>query len=392
MTEGQRFRSVDTMQRKDILARLQSLAALPELEKGFKSQRDCLDWANKVAPLLTFNPQYHGNFLSAAHTLNFPVSAQTTQPAFSIMRNQMQMAIEELSAEEGSSSSTVLDMTKIFVSHSGNDLTLAELVVSLMRSALTLSAREILCTSVDGHRLPAGADTDEHLRREVLVSPVFVGLISQSSFESAYVLFELGARWGAGKQLIPLLAPGFSAASLKGPIAGLNALTCENAAQLHQFVTEVARTLSISPEQPAAYQKIIDAIVSFKKEPSGTSSPVAATSALAIPADNRGTGTAGPSAGSARVTVRLTRGHAGTSVVISNSGPADASDVSLTFANSECPVLRDEMSRKLPIPSLPVDAEVQLIAATSCDVRPPFHARLEWKDSTGRQSKAFMLT
>lgn len=79
-------------------------------------------------------------------------------------------------------------------------------------------------------------------------------------------------------------------------------------------------------------------------------------------------------------------------MVISNSGPADASDVSLTFTNSDYPVLRDEMSRKLPIPSLPVDAEVQLIAATSHDVRPPFHARLEWKDSTGRQSRVFLLT
>lgn len=171
VAEGQRFRSVDMMERRDILARLRALVALPELEKGFKSQRDCLDWANKVAPLLTFNPQYHGNFLSAAHTLNFPVSTQTTQPAFSIMRNQMQMAIEELSAEEESSISTVSDMTKIFVSHSGNDLSLAELVVSLMGSALTLPAREILCTSVEGHRLPAGADTDERFRSRLSSLP-----------------------------------------------------------------------------------------------------------------------------------------------------------------------------------------------------------------------------
>lgn len=87
-------------------------------------------------------------------------------------------------------------MIKIFISHSAHDASIAASLAELFRTAMRLSKSDIRCTSVDGYRLPAGANTDEQLRREVLEAPVLVGLMSHRSFESAYVLFELGARWG----------------------------------------------------------------------------------------------------------------------------------------------------------------------------------------------------
>lgn len=154
-------------------------------------------------------------------------------------------------------------MLKVFVSHSSQDSRLAGAIATLLRVALSLQSHEIRCTSVDGYRLRGGSDTEEQLRDELLEAPVVVGLISKSSFDSAYVLFELGARWGTRRQLIPLLSPGTSAAILKGPIASLNALRSEPAS-LHQFVTEIAAILSMPIEPPAAYQGFIDQIVSMK--------------------------------------------------------------------------------------------------------------------------------
>lgn len=115
-------------------------------------------------------------------------------------------------------------MIKIFISHSSEDSGIAESLADLFHTALNLSKTEIRCTSVDGYRLPVGVNTDEQLRREVLDSPVLVGLISHHSFESAFVLFELGARWGKNAFLAPVLVPGVSADILKGPLSGLNAL------------------------------------------------------------------------------------------------------------------------------------------------------------------------
>src|SRR5215210_4861275 len=136
-------------------------------------------------------------------------------------------------------------MVDVFISHSNEDSQLAMQLVDLLRSSLNLRAPQIRCTSVDGHRLPAGADTDEQLREEALAARAFIGILSPFSLASAYVLFELGARWGAKQPLIPLLAPGTGFQALRGPLTGLNALSCDSQGQLYQLVSEVGQTLSI---------------------------------------------------------------------------------------------------------------------------------------------------
>jgi hypothetical protein len=149
-------------------------------------------------------------------------------------------------------------MIKIFISHCAEDSAIAESLADLFHTALHLSKSEIRCTSVDGYRLPAGASTDEQLRREVLDAPVLVGLISHHSFDSAYVLFELGARWGKNAFMAPLLVPGVSTSVLKGPISSLNALSCESASQIYQLVHELGLQLGVSPEPPATYAGLVD--------------------------------------------------------------------------------------------------------------------------------------
>jgi hypothetical protein len=152
-------------------------------------------------------------------------------------------------------------MIDVFISHSSQDQELAERVVDLLRSALNLRADGIRCTSVDGYRLPVGADSDEQLREEALEAKSFVGILSSNSIASAYVLFELGARWGARKHLAPLLAPGMTTQFLRGPVSGLNALSCESAGQLHQLVQDLGNVLDVRPEAPHTYQAKIDALV-----------------------------------------------------------------------------------------------------------------------------------
>jgi len=152
-------------------------------------------------------------------------------------------------------------MIDIFISHSSQDYALAEQVADLLRAALNLRSNAIRCTSVDGYRLPAGVNSDTQIRDEVLGTKAFVGILSIASLASAYVLFELGARWGAGKHLAPLLAPGLTVHALKGPVAGLNALSCDSAPQLHQLIQELGSVLGVTPEPPQAHQGKIDAIM-----------------------------------------------------------------------------------------------------------------------------------
>jgi hypothetical protein len=150
---------------------------------------------------------------------------------------------------------------RLFVSHSSADTELARRLVILISTALNVPASAIRCTSVDGYRLPGGANTDEQLRREVHESTAFVGILSLSSVRSMYVLFELGARWGAGRSLIPLLARGLSSSVMKGPLSGINALQADNRSQLHQLVQDLGQQLSLTPQSPAVFERALQEVL-----------------------------------------------------------------------------------------------------------------------------------
>jgi hypothetical protein len=84
------------MQKKETLAKLEELFQMPEVSSGFPSKQAGLSWANRVAPLLRFNPQYHEPFLHYLQIVSLNVSNYTAAPAFQNMLNQVEMAIEEL--------------------------------------------------------------------------------------------------------------------------------------------------------------------------------------------------------------------------------------------------------------------------------------------------------
>jgi hypothetical protein len=162
---------------------------------------------------------------------------------------------------------------RVFISHSSKDADFVRLLIDLLRSALNLPADQIRCTSVDGYRLPSGASASEHLRREIHESHAFIGVISTSSLQSLYVMFELGARWGANKHLIPVLAPGVDPGVLTAPLSDLNAVDSRQPAQLYQLIGDLARELNVTAENPSVYQRNIEAIQQQVPAPPGDSAP-----------------------------------------------------------------------------------------------------------------------
>ncbi len=167
---------------------------------------------------------------------------------------------------------------RVFISHSGRDATLAKSLVNLLQKSMRLSSDDIRCSSVDGYRLPGGVSTDERLRTEVHDAELIVGLITPDSIKSLYVTFELGARWGAKKPMIPILASGATPAHLAGPLAGINALSCNNESQINQLVEEVASYLGIAHESASS---IVDEV----KEVAHVSIGAASSIENASPAD-----------------------------------------------------------------------------------------------------------
>ncbi|MFZ1060398.1 MAG: toll/interleukin-1 receptor domain-containing protein [Candidatus Rokuibacteriota bacterium] len=153
----------------------------------------------------------------------------------------------------------------VFISHASEDKKLAAHLVELLRAALNIPAEKILCTSVEGYKLPAGVDTDAALRRALLDCKTLVGIISPASRVSTYVLLELGARWGTDRELIPLTACGVAPGELKGPLARKNALDCSSAPGVLQFVGDMGTKLGMDPERPEVFQKHVDRVVRTSK-------------------------------------------------------------------------------------------------------------------------------
>ena len=150
---------------------------------------------------------------------------------------------------------------KIFISHSSFDVELAKLLIDLMRKSLNLRSTDIRCSSVDGYRLPGGVPTDRRLRAEVHDAELVIGLITPNSLKSIYVSFELGARWGADRPMIPLLASGATSEHLGGPLAGINALDCSNESQVNQLVEEASAHLKVDLDQPSSYVAEVKGLV-----------------------------------------------------------------------------------------------------------------------------------
>ncbi len=174
---------------------------------------------------------------------------------------------------------TVKQGILVLISHSSKDKVLAEALIDLLRSGLGLLAPQIRCSSVDGYRLQAGVNTHDELRAEIKSAKVLIGLLTANSVSSTYVLFELGARWGAGLFMIPLLA-GIEPEEMRGPHGVLNALSCETEGQLIQLVEDTGKELNVTPQSAAVYLPQVRAVKALAESISGASADPGATSAV----------------------------------------------------------------------------------------------------------------
>jgi len=156
---------------------------------------------------------------------------------------------------------------KIFVSHSSVDAREAEALVTFIRAALNIGAKDIRCTSVHGYKLSAGADSNEQLRAEVFECEVFVALLSPSSMQSTYVMFELGARWGAKRFMVPVMIGGTTGSDLRAPLSAIHAVNGTSEADMHQLLEDLAGRLGLQLENPSVYLKALKAFAEFASTP-----------------------------------------------------------------------------------------------------------------------------
>lgn len=173
-------------------------------------------------------------------------------------QGQVRLEQEQDSASQSRQVETTM---KVFISHSSADRDAAGAFVEFLRAALPIPAKELRCTSVDGYKLPAGTNAEEQLRQEVFEAETFVAILSPNSLASMYVMFELGARWGAKGHLIPLMIGGVGPSHLKAPLSAIHAVSGTSEGDMHQLVDTIAARLKLQAEKPNVYMKAMQAFM-----------------------------------------------------------------------------------------------------------------------------------
>lgn len=151
---------------------------------------------------------------------------------------------------------------KIFISHSAADEALAAAVVDCLESCMVLEDDEVRCTSVPGHKLPVGSDFTAALLEDIGESSVVVGLITRSALSSSWVLFELGATWGARKNLKPIVSDEVDLKGLPGSVSGQHVARLSSSSDVAQFVEEVSSVVGAKRRSAAKTERAIQDLVS----------------------------------------------------------------------------------------------------------------------------------
>ena len=90
------------------------------------------------------------------------------------------------------------DRPRVFISNAAVDNVLARKIRNVIETSIDAN----ISTDED---LGAGSDWESRLRQEIEDSDYIVVLLTPQSVRSPFVIQEIGAAWGLGKPIIPLV-------------------------------------------------------------------------------------------------------------------------------------------------------------------------------------------
>lgn len=151
---------------------------------------------------------------------------------------------------------------KIFISHSSHDRVAVNYLVELLQSSFNFAISDIRCSSISNHQLPVGSLVDEQLKKEVTSAALVLGLLTSRSVKSNYVMFELGARWGTSKALLPLYANDNINVDLEGPLSGIHGITLNSKDNVRILLNAIRDQLDIGLNDLIKYENHIDDFLS----------------------------------------------------------------------------------------------------------------------------------
>lgn len=178
-----------------------------ETDNDIKSM---VDYANRnVSSGIIF--VYHNQDLIKSSRYAKEITKELTQRALA--------RVEELKATDTSNKVSPEEKRPLlFISHSSTDETIVTGLVELLRT-LGFNNRNLFCSSVPGYDIPEGEDIYDFLQTKLCGHRLFVVyVLSESYYQSAACLNEMGAAWVLKAKYSTILLPGFNIPDIKGAV------------------------------------------------------------------------------------------------------------------------------------------------------------------------------
>ncbi len=173
---------------------------------------------------------------------------------------------------------------KVFISHSAGDKALAKGLVECIEACISVPDKAIRCTSVPGYKLAPGAVSDDELRDNLEECQVVIGLLTEKSLKSGYVIMELGAAWGLKKTTCALLAPTVDFKRIPGPLSRKHAIRIDSdhdIASLMEVIADATELpLTNRAKMTAAIGAFVKVVKSLQEDDSKTSRRRAAVTSV----------------------------------------------------------------------------------------------------------------
>lgn len=110
-------------------------------------------------------------------------------------------------------------MAKVFISHSSKDEALISIFMEFLQMGMGIEKKDIFCTA-RSEELHTGEDFILRIREQMRDCEVAFFVITNNFLKSQFCLTEMGAAWGLGKRVYPLLLVGIDKIE-KTPLKGL---------------------------------------------------------------------------------------------------------------------------------------------------------------------------
>lgn len=108
---------------------------------------------------------------------------------------------------------------KVFISHSGEDIAFVKELVKLLEFLGINTQDKLLCSSVNGYKIPTSEDFADYILNQFKEYRLFVIIVHSSNYyKSPYCLNEMGAAWVLKTDFFSFLVKGFDYCDMKGVI------------------------------------------------------------------------------------------------------------------------------------------------------------------------------